>query len=834
MKTIIKSKVRNAVRRLFRSLNEGAKKSSGHMALESGITYKTLATTTSSYEAHLDLFENNVARGWAVNRQAPEDVFEISVFVDGIEYCTSENDLARRDLQAIGKSTGKGGFEIYIPSKLFDKALSVVSLFFPDGQPFAEVSVPKQSVPTPQAPLLPLVFAPVTVIVPIYNAASDVKKCINKLYKHTSDDVRIILIDDASSDPQIGALLLEYRNRPNCKVHRNAKNLGYTKTVNLGIQLAGDSDVVLLNSDARVTPRWLQGIQTALSMDARIATITPMSDKAGAFSAPKIGNENSLPSGVSEDNYAVAFRRRAQGHYPTVPTGNGFCMYIRRETIEDIGLFDEEAFPRGYGEENDFCMKARAMGWRHIIDDRTYIFHERNQSFGAEKATLIEQGRKVIDGRYPDYSKAIEIFSKSGLIAHARSRAKLALQDVAQEILPRGLFVVSTLTGGTPQTNRDLMRALSNDVEAWLLHCDCKVMTLFKINTTGVDDIKERHFLLDVIDPLTHRSNEYDSVLKSWMNRYDFEFVHIRHLAWHSINLPSVAKLAGARVIKSFHDYYTVCPTVKLLDNNNKFCNGVCTASSGDCAPELWPQNTFPHLKNQWVHQWREKFSDALMSCDAFVTTHESTKAIVSGSLDIGKEAISVIPHGRDFEEFLSLSSAYNAGDTLRILIPGNINEAKGSKIIQTLLEIDDKGMLEFHILGTVGVDFSHPRITEHGSYKRDEFAKHVAEIKPHVGAVLSIWNETFCHTLTELWSVGLPVIATDFDTVASRVEDAKGGILINSDRLPEAYDAILEKVCLPAGHSQLVDNVKQHQVSMKINDTKRMAANYLKVYGIR
>src|SRR5690554_3185098 len=156
-------------------------------------------------------------------------------------------------------------------------------------------------------------------------------------------------------------------------------------------------------------------------------------------------------------------------------------MYIRRAAINGVGLLDEEAFPRGYGEENDFCMRARAKGWRSVIDDRTYVFHDRNKSFGGQKTDLIAKGRAIVDQRYPDYKKAIRVFSESSTIAAARFRAKQAVEDLVVsggKVKPRVLYVVSTLTGGTPQTNRDLMLALSDRIEPWLLHCDSQVISL--------------------------------------------------------------------------------------------------------------------------------------------------------------------------------------------------------------------------------------------------------------------------------------------------------------------------------------------------------------------
>ena len=58
-------------------------------------------------------------------------------------------------------------------------------------------------------------------------------------------------------------------------------------------------------------------------------------------------------------------------------------MYIRRAALADVGLFDADAFGRGYGEENDFCLRASARGWRHLLACDTFVYHEGTVSFGA-------------------------------------------------------------------------------------------------------------------------------------------------------------------------------------------------------------------------------------------------------------------------------------------------------------------------------------------------------------------------------------------------------------------------------------------------------------------
>lgn len=213
----------------------------------------------------------------------------------------------------------------------------------------------------------------------------------------------------------------------------------------------------------------------------KIGTVSPFSNNAGAFSAPIMGIENNLPEWLHFDQYTRLISQTSHRRYPAVPTNHGFCMYVRRDCLEDIGVLDEEAFPRGYGEENDFCMRARGKGWKHVIDDATLVYHARSASFGEAKKELLKQGRAVVDLRYPDYKAAISIFREGEEINECRRRigvATAASQSSDIKILERVLYVVSTRTGGTPQTNQDLMSALSDDIETFILWCNHQKLEL--------------------------------------------------------------------------------------------------------------------------------------------------------------------------------------------------------------------------------------------------------------------------------------------------------------------------------------------------------------------
>ncbi len=789
-----------------------------------------------TYICNIDQLSPNEIRGWAINPVRPGHVFIVEILINGVLFNSVNNEQPRNDLKKKGMSEGLGGIRCLLPFDYLNEGKYRVAMRMPDGsvrESTIDIPGPRRS--PAYSPFVAL-ERPVSVIVPIYNAFDDVVVCIERLRKYTPESMEILLIDDCSPDPRIARVLEEAEGVNNIRVLRNSQNLGFTRTVNLGIAEAGRNNVIILNSDARVTPGWSEGLRLAASSGPRIATVTAMSDRAGAFSAPSVGNENELPVGVDEVAYARAFRRWGLGLYPVVPTGNGFCMYISRDCIEEIGSLDAEAFPRGYGEENDFCMRARLTGWRNIIDDRTYVFHERSKSFGAAKTDLMAAGRAMIDARYPDYKRAIQIFSTCEKIALARYRARLALQDCIEQGVQRQrvLYVTSTQTGGTPQTNRDLMKALSDSIDCWNLRCDSKVLELSRLVGDQIQLVCQ-HKLEEAVDPLTHRSAEYDAVLTNWILSFDFDLVHIRHLAWHSLSLPRLVKGIGRKVIFSFHDFYALSPTIKLIDDAGIFLGEQFLPGGSMFRESLWPDGSQPEPTGVWAEMWRERFEKELLICDAFVTTSNSARALILKRMpNLPAHRFVVIPHGRDFASFHHQRDLPRHGKPLRILVPGNINPAKGLDIISSLCELDKENLLEFHVLGNVNKSNirNGSRIIEHGTYERNDFLKRVKSIQPHIGAIFSIWDETYCHTLTELWAAGLPAVVFDFPTVATRVRETGAGWVVEHNDIPALYERILELAFDREQQKAADAAVTDWQVGQGAgNSTRMMAAEYLGVY---
>nr|WP_245214938.1 glycosyltransferase [Pararoseomonas indoligenes] len=682
---------------------------------------------------------------------------------------------------------------------------------------------------------------PVSVVIPIYNAASELARCIESVVRHTTGAARLILIDDASPQPEVSEVLERWRGRPGIEIHGNTGNLGFTRTANRGIALAGRDDVVLLNSDTAVGPGWLDGLRAAARSGPRTGTATAVSNNAGAFSVPEFNLDNPMPAWFGVDDMARLVRGAALPLLPVVPTGHGFCLYIRRECLDAVGAFDEAAFPRGYGEENDFCMRAARAGFENVLDDRTFVWHLRSASFGSEKVTLNAQGRAVLEERYPEYQFLTRMFLTDPAMLAMRWRVRRAVQHALTDGVipcPRVLFVISTESGGTPQTNRDLMGALSDRYESWLLRCDSRTLTLSRhadAGSGGADTVIETISLERAIEPATHRSAEYDRHVANLILRHGFELVHIRHIAWHGLGLPQICRRLGVPVVLSFHDFYMACPVTKLLDAEGRFCGGPCTDGEADCTAELWPAGSVPPLRHRFVHRWQAMMAETILACDAFVTTSPSARdTMLRNFPDLAERDFRVIPHGRTFQRQEMLASEPNLDERLRVLVPGNISAAKGSELIAAMAALDRGREVEFHVLGAVDRHLAEaPGIILHGRYNRDEFATRVAEIRPHFAAILSLWPETYCHTLTECWAVGLPVVATSEGALAERIGASGGGWLLDRWMPPEAM--LVELLRLrrePAEVRGRRDAVLDWQATIgRHRTTAAMAAEYDRLY---
>ena len=273
------------------------------------------------------------------------------------------------------------------------------------------------------------------IIVPVFNALEHLETCLDSITRTVPHDTQVLLIDDASTDANVRPLLQSWVNE--AKAYRrllvNDKNQGFVATANHGLRLA-ETDVVLLNSDTEVTTGWLQCLAACFDSSDSIATATPWSNNGEIVSIPTFCAHNPAPR--DPDAIARTIRSCGKPGYPELPTAVGFCMAVSLRAIHRIGLFDEDTFGRGYGEENDFCQRAEQAGFRNVLCDNAYVVHHGGASFGPLGLKPDEDSMQRLLAKHPRYQQKVSEFIREDPLAPRRQEILDCLErSVAAGIL---------------------------------------------------------------------------------------------------------------------------------------------------------------------------------------------------------------------------------------------------------------------------------------------------------------------------------------------------------------------------------------------------------------
>ena len=283
----------------------------------------------------------------------------------------------------------------------------------------------------------------IDIVVPVYRGMESTRRCIESVFASANrTPFELVVTDDASPEPELSAWLDELAAAGRISLHRNPHNLGFVATVNRAMALHPERDAVLLNSDTEVANDWLDRLLACAAGDARIATITPFSNNGSICSYPNMLESNPLPVGWTPAELDALFARENAGQCVDLPTGVGFCLYVRRACWQALDGFDEVHFRRGYGEETDFCMRAGKAGWRNVLAADVFVFHEGSVSFGAERTELMDAGAAAMAELHPEYHAQVMAFLRDdparGLrdqLTRARGRRLLADCSIALEEL---------------------------------------------------------------------------------------------------------------------------------------------------------------------------------------------------------------------------------------------------------------------------------------------------------------------------------------------------------------------------------------------------------------
>ncbi len=246
--------------------------------------------------------------------------------------------------------------------------------------------------------------------------------CLASVLDTVAPDVWVIVVDDASPEPALARALDRLAQLGRVRLLRHRENRGFPVSANAGMRAAGTRDVVLLNSDTLTPPGWLDRLRDAAYSAADIGTACPLSNDATILSYPSPDRPDPAPGRAGTARLAALAFRANPDATVDLPTAVGFCMFIRRDCLEAAGKLREDVFAQGYGEENDLCLRATALGWRHVAVPGAFVAHRGGGSFGAARAHLAARNAAVLERLHPDYDALVAAHRAADPLGPARRR----------------------------------------------------------------------------------------------------------------------------------------------------------------------------------------------------------------------------------------------------------------------------------------------------------------------------------------------------------------------------------------------------------------------------
>lgn len=279
------------------------------------------------------------------------------------------------------------------------------------------------------------------VIMPVYSGYLETLQAIHAvLSSRNMTPHELIVINDHSPDGRLVDKMQSLAAAGLISLTSNRRNLGFVGSVNKAMALNPRRDAILLNSDTLVFGNWIDRL--IAHVDGRVATVTPFSNNAALCSYPRVFEGNALPPDVSARSLDRAAARLNRGWSAEVPTGVGFCMYVSRVAWRKLGGFDAQAFGKGYGEENDFCLRALDAGFSNLQALDVFVFHKGAVSFGESAGRMQKLNYAKLLAKHPGYRARVRAFAVADPARLARQRLDIA------RLLGRGsknvvLYIVS-------------------------------------------------------------------------------------------------------------------------------------------------------------------------------------------------------------------------------------------------------------------------------------------------------------------------------------------------------------------------------------------------------
>jgi len=608
----------------------------------------------------------------------------------------------------------------------------------------------------------------VTIVIPVYNSFDLLPELLRRVSQNTDLAFRVVIVEDCSTDDRVLPFIRAWAAdalHP-VEIVTNDNNLGFVQSINRGLARAADypGHVVVLNSDAMVPSGWASRLLTPIVGDDSIATVTPLSNDAEILSVPSICTKTDLLPGQCDAIDGIARRLRSDGPYPELPTGIGFCMAINRGFLGPLPGMDT-IFGRGYGEEVDWCLRARALGGRNILQPALFVEHRGAASFGsAEREMLVSRHNRILSSRYPGFDAEVQSFITSDPAFTQRFALAIGwLASKSETAVP--IYIAHSLGGGAETYLADRLARESDASDGAIIlrvggarQWRIEMRTPLGLVAGSTDDTEA---MLRLLDPIQSRHVVYSCA--------------VGHPDPASI--PTVLRrlldARAARLEFLFHDYFAISPSYTLLDSTGRFwpVDQIDPWDAAHCA-----KRPCGDVVDQY--SWSKDWGSAIALADEVVLfSQDSVRHVLQAFPDIA-DKVHLRPHvHRALPPVLECA----ATDEMVIGVLGSIGLQKGAGVVIELgKRFERAGKGSVVVIGDLDPAYEPGRnVRVHGAYTLAD----LPALARHYGIshwlIPSIWPETFSYTTHEAIATGLPVYCFDLGAQAETLRQAKNGTVL-------------------------------------------------------
>jgi len=588
---------------------------------------------------------------------------------------------------------------------------------------------------------------------------------------------KIIVVDDATPEPSLAALLDRLAAARRITLCRHTQNQGFPAAVNTGFEAAAGRDVLLLNSDTLVPPGAIQTLRDIAYAHADTGSVSPFSNEATILSYPDPRGGNPMPS-LAEATRLNALACKANGtKSQEIPTGIGFCMYLRHDCLKATGGFRADIFAQGYGEENDWCIRARHLGFTHRAAIGAYVAHIGGVSFRAATLGLTQRNLAILNRLYPGYHEMVMAYIAADKLAPARARIDTA--RLKSDPKQNAVLLISHSHGG----------GVARQVAAQMAELRAQNLRPLLLLTQFPDEPEETPYPWPTL--LTEGSpSDYPNLvftlprealaLHRLLQAARVKKIILHHSLGHHPSVRDLAKSLNVPQEIVIHDYASFCPRVNLLTRPTaaaqpRYCGEPNPSGCADCCSrdtnEILDQTPIPALLARSVREFSVATTITAPSADA--------------ARRISRHFPGVKPSITPWEnDSLPVSLTPPRTGRRKIIIIGGIGFSKGFDLLLDCAEdaVQRRLALDFIVAGSSADDaklLETGRIFVTGAYAEGQAQSLIAEAKPDLAFLPSIWPETWCFALSEAWRAGLYAIAFDLGAQSERIKATGRGATI-------------------------------------------------------